>query len=350
MTKAVEIAGREIGPGRPCFIVAEMSANHGGTLEHACNVVRAAAANGADAIKLQTFTADTMTLRSNEAPFRVGKSLWEGRTLHELYHEAHMPWDWQPRLKALADELGIVLFSTPFDRSSVEFLADMQVPAYKIASFELVDLPLITEVARKRKPIVMSTGMASPEEVQEAVAAARSVGNDQIVLLKCTSAYPAPFEEVNLRTIPHLAETLKVPIGLSDHTMGTAVPVASVALGACMIEKHFCLSRSEGGPDSAFSMEPRELKQLVEDVRKVEAALGRVDYHLGEEEARSRAYRRSLFVVEDVRAGERLTEANIRAIRPGQGLPPKHFAEVLGRRARTAIKRGTPLAWDLLES
>jgi pseudaminic acid synthase len=349
MIRAIEIAGRKIGPGHPCYIVAEMSANHGGSLDHALEVVRVAAACGADAIKVQTFTADTMTLKSDAPPFRVGKSLWEGRSLHELYGEAHMPWEWQPRLKALADELGIALFSTPFDGSSVDFLEKMNVPAYKIASFELVDIPLIRRVARTGKPLVMSTGMASPEEMHEAVAAARSVGNDQIVLLKCTSAYPAPPEEVNLRTIPHMAQAFGLPTGLSDHTMGTAVPVASVALGAVLIEKHFCLSRAEGGPDSAFSMEPQELKRLVADVRMVEKALGSADYHLGEEELRSRGYRRSLFVVEDVPAGQPLTEKNVRAIRPGNGLPPKHLTDVLGRRARVAITRGTPLAWELLE-
>jgi pseudaminic acid synthase len=349
MTRVIELAGRKIGPGHPCFIVAEMSANHGGSLEHAMEVVRVAADCGANAIKLQTFTADTMTLRSDAAPFRVGKSLWEGRLLYDLYDEAHMPWEWQPKLKKLADELGLVLFSTPFDATSVDFLEGIGVPAYKIASFELVDIPLITRVAQTGKPLIISTGMGSLEEMRDAVNTAREVGNDRMVLLKCTSAYPAPPNEVNLCTMAHIAETLDVAVGLSDHTMGNAVPLAAVALGACLIEKHFCLSRAEGGPDSSFSMEPHDLRQLVADVRTVEAALGRVDYQLGEEERRSLAYRRSLFVVENVQAGEMLTEKNVRAIRPGQGLSPKHLPEILGRRAARAIQRGTPLAWELLE-
>jgi N-acetylneuraminate synthase len=349
MTRAIEIAGRPIGPGHPTFIVAEMSANHGGSLEHALRVVRTAAEMGADAIKIQTYTADTMTLRSDAPPFRVGKSaLWEGRVLWDLYAEASTPWEWQPKLKALADELGIILFSTPFDASSVDFLAEMNVPAYKIASFELVDIPLIELVARQGKPIIMSTGMATLDEIADAVAAARRVGNDQIVLLKCTSAYPAPPEEMNLRTIPHLAQAFDVAAGLSDHTMGNAVAVASVALGACLIEKHFCLSRSEGGPDSAFSMEPHELKALVEDVRRVEKALGTVSYEVRGEEVQSRKYRRSLYLIEDVAAGELLTPKNVRAIRPGGGLPPKFLGEVLGRRAARAAERGTPISWDLL--
>jgi pseudaminic acid synthase len=351
MTRVIEIAGRAIGPGHPTFIVAEMSANHGGSLEHAKQVVREAAAAGADAIKLQTYTADTMTIRVDTPTFRVGKSaLWEGRLLYDLYAEAATPWEWQPPLKALADQLGIILFSTPFDGSSVDFLENMGVPAHKVASFELVDLPLIERIARTGKPMIMSTGMASRDEIDAAVKTVRATGNQQLALLKCTSAYPAPPSSMNLRTIPELADAFDVPSGLSDHTMGNAVAVASVALGATIIEKHFCLSRAEGGPDSAFSMEPGELKALVTDVRRVEAALGTVRFGpAGEDEERNRAYRRSLFVVEDVAAGEPLTERNVRAIRPGGGLPPAELPRVIGKRAARAIDKGTPLAWDLLE-
>ncbi len=349
MNRGVEIAGRGIGPGQPTYIVAEMSANHGGSLEHAVCVIREAANCGADAVKLQTYTPDTMTIDCDMPVFRIGEdSLWANRTLYDLYQEAHTPWEWQPRLKEVAEQVGITLFSTPFDPSAVEFLEEMDVPAYKIASFELLDLELIKRVAQTGKPIIMSTGMGTLAEIGDAVEAARSAGNDQLVLLKCTSAYPAPPDEMNLRTLPHLAQAFDVSVGLSDHTLGTAVATASVALGARLIEKHFCLSRGEGGPDSSFSMEPEDLKRLVGDVRTAEAALGRVSYGLGERERASHVFRRSLFVVEDVAAGEPLTRRNVRAIRPGYGLAPKHLNEVLRHRAAGVIKRGTPLSWDLL--
>lgn len=350
MSPELEIAGRKIGPGHPAYLVAEMSANHGGTLEHALEVVRAAKACGADAIKLQTYTADSLTIDSDAPPFRVQlKGPWEHRLLHGLYQEAHMPWEWQPALKAEADRLGLPLFSTPFDGASIDFLEKLGVPAYKVASFELVDTPLIEDVARRGKPLILSTGMAAPEEIADAVAAARRANpRAPLALLKCTSAYPAPFAEVNLRTIPHLAAQYGVVAGLSDHTMGTAVAVAAVTLGASIVEKHFCLSRAEGGPDSSFSMEPSEFSRLVREVREVEAALGRVDYQLGAEERESRRYRRSLFVVKDMVEGERFTTENVRSIRPADGLPPKHLPEVLGRRAARALTRGTPLRWELV--
>lgn len=345
----IDIDGRAVGPGCPVFIVAELSANHGGSLEHAVRVVREAAASGADAIKIQTYTPDTMTIECDAPPFLIGEgSLWSGRTLYDLYREAHTPWEWQPRLKEVAEELGIVFFSTPFDVSAVDFLEEMDVPAYKVASFELVDLPLIQRIAETGKPIIMSTGMATLAEISEAVDTARAAGNEELVLLKCTSAYPAPPEEMNLRSLPHLAEAFGVPVGLSDHTLGTAVSVAAVALGAVAVEKHFCLSREEGGPDSAFSMEPADLRQLVRDIRTVEAARGRVSYGIGEQERSSLTFRRSLFVVEDIEAGEPLTERNVRAIRPGHGLPPRYLKTVLGHRSATAIQRGTPLSWDLI--
>jgi N-acetylneuraminate synthase len=289
-----------------------------------------------------------MTIDSDAPPFRVGKvGQWENRILYDLYKEAYTPWEWQPELKKVADDIGIPLFSTPFDDSSVDFLVGMGVPAFKIASFEMVDLPLIRRVARTGKPIIMSTGMSTLDEIQDAVAAVRGVrGDAELCLLKCTSAYPANPEDMNLRTIPHLAEAFGVPAGLSDHSMGSAVAVASVALGACLIEKHFILSRSEGGPDSAFSMEPEEFRQLVRDVRTAERALGIVDFRPGPDELKSRPYRRSLFVVEDVNQGEPFTSKNVRSIRPANGLPPKHIEQVLGRTAAAAVKRGTPLSWE----
>jgi N-acetylneuraminate synthase len=349
MEPQLSIGDRKIGAGRPTYIIAELSANHGQDFDQAVRLVRAAKEAGADAVKLQTYTADTLTIRSDRPEFRVGGgTLWDGRTLHDLYCEAYTPWDWQPRLKGLADQLGIALFSTPFDPSAVEFLERMNVPAYKVASFELVDLPLIERIARTGKPMIMSTGMATLAEIAEAVDAARHEGATAIALLKCSSAYPAPPEEINLRTIAHLSEAFGVPAGLSDHTLGIAVPVAAVALGATIVEKHFTLSRAMPGPDSAFSLEPDEFKAMVDAIRTVEKALGRIHYGLGRKEEASRAFRRSLFAVQDVKAGERFTTDNVRSIRPGHGLPPKYLAAVLGRTATASIARGTPLSWDLV--
>lgn len=347
----LEIAGRRIGPGRPVFLVAEMSANHGHDLGRATRILRAAKAAGADAVKLQTYTPDTLTIDSDRDWFRVGEgSPWEGRTLYDLYGEAYLPWKWQPKLKEIANQLGMILFSTPFDESAVDFLEEMDVPAYKIASFELVDLPLIRRVAATGKPIILSTGMATLEEIREAVEAAREKGNEGLALLKCTSAYPAPPEEMNLRAIPHLAETFGLPVGLSDHTLGITVPVAAVAMGASIVEKHITLSRGDGGPDAAFSLEPDEFREMVEAVRTAEKARGEVRYGAGEREAANRTFRRSLFAVEDIAAGELLTARNVRSIRPGHGLPPKHLSEVLGRHAAVAIRRGTPMSWRLIRN
>lgn len=349
MNPPFSILGREIGPGRPVYIIAEMSANHHQHFEEAAEIVRAAKAAGADAIKLQTYTPDTMTLNLRTPEFQVGAgTIWAGRNLHDLYGEACTPWDWQPRLKQLATEIGLHCFSTPFDASAVEFLEAMDVPAHKIASFELVDLPLIRAVARTGKPTIMSTGMSSLAEIDDAVRAFREAGGKQLALLKCTSAYPSAPEEMNLRTIPHLAESFQVVTGLSDHTMDVAVPVAAVALGACIVEKHFTLSRATPGPDSAFSLEPAEFAAMVAAVRTTEKALGRVSYEMTKKEEASRVFRRSLFVTEDVKAGERLNERNVRSIRPGSGLPPKFFGNVVGRRAARDITRGTPLDWSLL--
>ena len=345
----IEITRRRIGAGYPTYIVAELSANHCQSFGRAVELINKAKEVGADAVKLQTYTPDTMTINVDADLFRHGEgTLWAGRTLYDLYSEAYMPWEWQPKLKKIADEIGIDLFSTAYDPTAVDFLEEMGVPVHKVASFEIVDIPLIERMARTGKPLIISTGMATLGEIEEAVQAAQRAGATQIALLKCTSAYPAPPEEMNLRTIPHLAEAFGVPVGLSDHTLGIAVPVAAVALGACIVEKHFTLSRDVPGPDSAFSLEPHEFKAMVEAIRTAEKALGEVRYEVGEQEAKSRVFRRSLFVVKDMKAGEVFTEENVRSIRPGYGLPPKFLKEVLGRRAARDIKRGTPLEWGLI--
>jgi len=342
---ALQISQRKVGRGFPVFIVAEMSANHCQNYDKAIRIIEAAKEAGADAIKLQTYTPDTITIDCDKDYFQV-----EHRhcSLYELYQKAYTPWEWQPKLKKIANELGLNLFSTPFDPTAVDFLEEMDVPAYKIASFEVVDLPLIRRIAETRKPIIMSTGMATLGEIEEAVQTIRDTGNNQLALLKCTSAYPASPEEMNLRTIPHMAQAFNVPVGLSDHTLGIAVPVAAVALGACIVEKHFILSRDMPSPDSAFSLEPHEFKAMVDAIRVAEKALGEVHYQVGEQEAKSRFFRRSLFVVKDMEAGEVFTEENVRSIRPGYGLLPKFLKEVLGRRAAGIIERGTPLTWDLV--
>jgi len=338
-----------IGGGRPVYVVAEISANHHQNFDEAVEIIRAGKNAGADAIKLQTYTPDTMTIPSHREEFRIGGgTIWDGRNLYELYGEAYTPWHWQPKLKQIANDLGLDLFSTPFDASAVEFLEKMDVPAYKLASFELVDLPLIRVMARTGKPLIMSTGMASAEEIEEAVRTARESGAEQIALLKCTSAYPAAPEEMNLRTIPELSRRFGAPAGLSDHTTGIAAPVAAVALGACMIEKHITLSRSVPGPDSAFSLEPTEFKAMVDAVRVAEKALGEIRFGVSDKEASSRAFRRSLFVVENLKRGQLFTAENVRAIRPGHGLHTRHLQEILGRQAARDIEVGTPLSWDLV--
>lgn len=345
----VQIAKHSIGPGHPVYVIAEMSANHTQNFGRAVDILHAAKDAGADAVKLQTYTPDTMTLDSEREEFLVkGGTIWDGRLLHDLYEEAYTPWEWQPKLKYVAEELGMDLFSSAFDATSVEFLEKMNVPAYKLASFELVDIPLIQKMAGTGKPLIMSTGMATVEEIEEALQTARESGATQIALLKCTSAYPAPPEEMNLRTIPEMKQKFGVPVGLSDHTMGVAVPVTAVALGACIIEKHLTLSRSTPGPDSAFSLEPNEFKAMVEAVRNAEKALGKVHFGLSEKEKASRAHRRSLFVVADVKKGEEFTTANVRSIRPADGLHTRHLKEVLGRKASRRIERGTPLSWDFV--
>jgi pseudaminic acid synthase len=343
------IGKRSIGSGGLVYIIAELSANHNQNFDQAVRIVHAAKECGADAVKLQTYTADTITLLSDKECFRIaGGTLWDGRTLHDLYQEAFTPWEWQPKLKQIADDLGMHLFSSAFDESAVDFLEQMNVPAHKVASFELVDIPLIQKMARTKKPLIMSTGMASEREIAEAVEAARNAGASQIALLKCTSAYPASPDEANLRTIPELARRFECPVGLSDHTMGIAVPIVAVAVGACILEKHLCLRRADGGPDSAFSLEPEEFKAMVDAVRIAEKSLGSPQFAPGSSEAKSLKFRRSLFVVEDVKKGDLFTPKNVRSIRPADGLHPRHLEEVLGQRAACDIERGTPLRWDLI--
>jgi N-acetylneuraminate synthase len=346
----VLIGRRPIGPGNPPYIIAELSANHNQDFDQAVKIIQAAQAAGADAVKLQTYTPDTITMRSDRAEFRIGGgTLWDGRNLYELYGEAYTPWDWQPKLKHVANDLGMDLFSSPFDASAVDFLEKMDVPAYKVASFELVDIPLIQKMAATRKPLIMSTGMAEIEEIDEAVHAAQDVGTTQFALLKCTSAYPASPDGMNLRTIPELARRYNVPAGLSDHTMGIAASVAAVALGACIIEKHLTLSRSDPGPDSAFSLEPDEFKAMVDAVRVAERAVGQVKFGPDAHELNSRIFRRSLFVVQDLKRGECFDEKNVKSIRPAHGLHTRYLHEVVGKRATHDIERGTPLTWDLVE-
>jgi N-acetylneuraminate synthase len=351
MQRILTLADRKIGPGEPVYIIAELSANHHRDFAQAMRLVHAAKEAGADAVKLQTYTPDTMTMRCQRHEFRIkGGTPWDGRCLHDLYAEACMPWDWQPQLKDAADDLGLALFSTPFDASAVDFLERMAVPAYKIASFEIVDLPLIEKVASTAKPLVLSTGMATREEIADAVRTARDGGTAHCALLKCTSAYPAPPESMHLRTIAAMAAEFDCPVGLSDHTLGIAAAITAVALGACIIEKHLTLSRAVPGPDSAFSLEPHEFRTMVDAVRTAELALGRVCYGPGQDEENCRAFRRSLFVVADMKTGEIFTERNVRSIRPGNGLPPKHLPAVLGRRAAVPIEQGTPLSWDLIDN
>ena len=345
MSASIAITGRMIGPDHEPYIICEVSANHNGSLERALQLLDAAAATGADAIKIQTYTPDTMTIDHEGPGFRIEGGLWDGRTLYDLYGEAQTPFEWHEPLFRRARELGVTLFSTPFDESAVDLLEELGAPAYKIASFEAVDLPLIAYVAARRKPLIISTGMANLDEIGEAVLTARENGCEEIVLLHCVSSYPAPDEQSNVRTVPDLAERFGVVSGLSDHTFGSAVSVASIALGGCLIEKHFTLRRADGGPDSAFSLEPGEFRTLVDDCKRAWRALGKATYDLQGCEQGSKAFRRSIYVVRDIAAGEELTSENIRSIRPGYGLPPRHLPEVLGRHAARDLKRGDPLDW-----
>ena len=346
----IQIGNRFIGEGEPTYIVAEMSANHLQDYDRAEAIIRAAKEAGADAVKLQTYTADTITMDCDNEYFQIAQgTIWDGTTFYKLYQEAFTPWEWQPKLMKLANDLGMDCFSSPFDFTAVDFMEEIKMPAYKIASFEIRDIPLIRKIAKLGKPVIMATGIAHLEDIERAVKTCLEEGNWQIILLKCTSTYPSPYEDMNIRVIPHMAEVFDCMTGLSDHSMGCAVAVASVALGARMVEKHFTLSRADGGPDAAFSMEPAEFKRMVEEIRIVEKALGKVTYRLTEKQERSREEGRSLFVTQDMKAGEIFTSENMRSIRPAFGMAPVHYEEVLGKKARCDISRGTPMEWKYVQ-
>ena len=348
MAVDVEILGRPIGPQHPPYIVAEMSGNHNGDISRALAIIDAAADAGVDAVKLQTYTADTITIDCDKSDFLIEGGLWSGRKLYELYQEAHTPWEWHERLFERGKELGLAVFSTPFDCTAIQFLRKLNAPAYKVASFEAVDLPLVEKIAAVGKPMVISTGMANLGEIAEVVESARNAGAKDLILLHCISSYPAPINESNLLTLPHLAQTFDAVAGLSDHTPGTVVSVAAVALGACFIEKHFTLRRNDGGPDAAFSLEPNELATLVRDCQQAWQACGRIDYSRKPSEQQSMIFRRSLYAVADIAAGEIFTENNVRSIRPGYGLAPKLLPEILGLRATRKIERGLALDWTMI--
>ena len=345
--KTIHIGAIPVGPGHKPFIIAEMSGNHNQSLERALAIVDAAAEAGAHAIKLQTYTPDTMTM-VGALTISDPDSLWKNRELYDLYQEAYTPWEWHQAIFDRAHEKGMLAFSSPFDETAVDFLEKLQVPAYKIASFENTDLPLLKKVAATGKPVIVSTGVATVSEVDEAVRTLKTHGCQDIILLKCTSTYPATPENTNLRTIPHLAQLFDVPVGLSDHTMGVGASVAAVALGASVIEKHFTLRRADGGVDSTFSLEPQELKLLVEESERAFLALGDIQYGVQKAENKSRQFKRSIYVAQDLQAGDLFTKENLRVIRPNNGLEPKYLDQVLGKTAKTAIKAGTPLTWELL--
>ncbi|PKL82228.1 MAG: pseudaminic acid synthase [Ignavibacteriae bacterium HGW-Ignavibacteriae-3] len=346
----INIGNNAVGSENKVFIIAELSANHNQKYDIALESIKAIKECGADAVKFQTYTADTLTIDCDKDYFKIQQgTIWDGTTLYQLYQNAYTPWEWQPKLKKYAEELGLVCFSSPFDKSAVDFLEKMNVPAYKIASFEIVDIPLIEYAASKGKPMIISTGIATEEEIEEAIEACRRNGNNQVALLKCTSEYPAPFEEMNLEAIPAMAEKFRTVVGLSDHTLGATVSVAAVALGARIIEKHFILDRKSGGPDASFSLEPAEFKKMVDEIRIVESALGKIKFEPDDKIKKNRTFARSLFAVRDISAGEFFTEENIRSIRPSHGLAPKYLNDVLGKKASKKIERGTPLSWDLIE-
>lgn len=346
----LKIGNIEIGEDNKVFIIAELSANHNQQYEIAVESLKAIKECGADAVKLQTYTADTLTINSSKKYFKIQQgTIWDGTTLYQLYQKAYTPWEWQPKLKKIADDIGLIFFSSPFDNSAVDFLERIEVPAYKIASFEIVDIPLIEYTASKGKPIIISTGIATEEEIEEAIAACKNAGNNQIALLKCTSEYPAKIEDANLNSISYLRNKFQMVVGLSDHTTGTMVPLVAVATGARIIEKHFILDKKIGGPDSSFSLEPDQFKKMVSEIRLTEKVLGKTGFEHSAGVKRSRTFARSLFVVENIKKGELITERNIRSIRPSNGLPPKFLKDLLGKKAKSDIEKGTPLSWDLIE-
>jgi pseudaminic acid synthase len=348
--KEFKIGNADIGGSKKTFIIAELSANHNQNFDVAVDTIKAMKKAGADAVKIQTYTADTITINSDKDYFKIKQdTLWDGKYLYDLYKEAYTPWEWQPELKKIAEKEGMIFFSSPFDKTAVDFLEDMNVPAYKVASFEITDVPLIEYIASKNKPVIISTGIATLEDIKEALDACKRAGNDKIALLKCTSSYPAPLEEANLKTIPDMIEKFDCVVGLSDHTLGISVPISAVSLGAKIIEKHFILDKKIGGPDSAFSIEPQDFALMVNAIRDVELALGKVNYELSVKMKKSREFSRSLFAVKDVKKGEVFTEENIRSIRPGYGLHPKYYYEIIGKKAKADISFGTPLSRDLIE-
>lgn len=350
MNKIISFSGSAIGETYPTYIIAEMSGNHNMDFNRAVKIMEAAKKSGADAIKIQTYTADTITLNCNNKYFQITQgTLWDGRTLHKLYEEAYTPWEWQPELKKIANEMGLDFFSSPFDFSSVDFLEKMDVPAYKIASFEITDIPLIRKVAGLGKPVIISTGIAKLADIELALQTCKEAGNEDVILLKCCSEYPTPYEDINLRTMQSMAQTFDCIVGLSDHTMGNAVATASVALGGKVVEKHLTLSRADGGVDSAFSMEPAEFKKMVDDIRIVEKAIGRVTYDLTDKQLAEREHSRSLFIAQDMKAGDQFTPENLRSVRPGFGLHTKYYEQLLGKKVAKDVSMGTPMAWELVE-
>lgn len=345
----LDLGNRKIGKDYPTYIIAEMSANHGGEKNRAIEIIHKAKEAGADCVKLQTYTPDTMTLDSQKKYFLINEGLWGGENLYSLYDKAHTPWEWQKDLKKEAEKVGIDFFSTPYENKSVDFLEKLDVNFYKVASFSLTNLPFLKYLASKGKPIIMSTGMGTLGEIEEAVYTIRNEGNDQLALLNCSSSYPSIPQDMNLKKIPHMKETFKVPVGLSDHTLGSVSAVAAVAKGAKIIEKHFCLSRDIKTPDSSFSMEPQEFEEMVQNIRATEKAIGEINYEISKKEKKSRKFRRSIFVVSNIKAGERFTKENIRIIRPGHGLKPKYYEDILEKKATKNIEKATPLEWDMVK-
>ncbi len=350
MKRDLTIAGKKIGEDCPVYVIAEMSANHLQDFERAKKIIVAAAKAGADAVKLQTYRPDTITLNCHNDEFLATPgSPWEGQNLYDLYKTAYTPWEWQPKLKDYAESLGITLFSSPFDATAVDFLEEMKVPAYKIASFEITDIPLIKKAAATDKPIILSTGIATLSDIELAVNTCIKCGNDKIILLKCVSEYPTPYQDINLRTIPNMKDVFGCNVGISDHSLGSCVTIAAIAMGACVVEKHLTLSRSEGGPDAMFSMEPDEFGRMVEEIKNVKLAMGEVSYKLTAKQAKSRKRGRSLYVSADIPKGEVLNENNVKSVRPSYGLHPKHYDEILGKRAKQDLKMGMALRWEYLE-
>ncbi|MBQ7955118.1 MAG: pseudaminic acid synthase [Lachnospiraceae bacterium] len=350
MNKEIKIGDRIIGEDTPVFIIAEMSANHLMDYDRAVAVMKAAKEAGADAIKIQTYKPDTITLDCDAPDFQITQgTIWDGTTLHKLYEEAYTPWEWQPKLQKEAQDMGLIFFSSPFDLTSVDFLEEMDIPVYKIASFEINDIPMIKKIAKLGKPIIFSTGIAHMADIELALKTCKEEGNENVILLKCTSSYPCPYEDMNLRTITNMKDTFDCVVGVSDHSMGSAAAGAAVALGARVVEKHLTLSRADGGADSAFSMEPQEFKEMVDNIRIIEKALGKVTYELTEKQAREREHSRSLYVAKDMKAGEVFTPENVKSVRPAFGLHTKHYEEILGRKVTKDVSMGTPMSWNLVE-